>query len=74
MKIIIHWVVSALTILITAYILPGVHVDGLVAALIVAVVLGAINLILVWYNPRTRKRSFTFFRENISKQLSVNVS
>ena len=43
---IIHWIISALAILITAYILPGVHVDGFVAALILAVVLGAINMFL----------------------------
>ena len=46
MKTIIHWVVSALAILITAYVLPGVHVDGLVTALILAVVLGAISVFL----------------------------
>jgi len=46
MKTIIHFVVSAVAILITAYILPGVHVSGLLAALVLAVVLGAINAIL----------------------------
>ncbi|KKS04359.1 MAG: hypothetical protein UU82_C0015G0004 [Candidatus Nomurabacteria bacterium GW2011_GWC2_41_8] len=46
MKTIIHFVVSALAILITAYLLPGVHVSGLFAALVLAVVLGAINAIL----------------------------
>ncbi|MFA6177472.1 MAG: phage holin family protein [Candidatus Paceibacterota bacterium] len=46
MKTLIHFVVSAIAILITAYILPGVHVSGLLAAFILAVVLGAINLIL----------------------------
>ena len=46
MKTIIHWVVSALAILITAYVLPGVHVDGFVAALVLAVILGAVNLFL----------------------------
>jgi putative membrane protein len=46
MKTIIHWVVSALAILITAYLLPGVHVSGIFAALVLAVVLGAINTIL----------------------------
>jgi len=46
MKTIIHWVVSALAILLTAYLLPGVHVDGIVAALILAVVLGVINAFL----------------------------
>ena len=46
MKLIIHWIVSALAILVAAYILPGVHVTGLVAALILAVVLGVINAVL----------------------------
>jgi len=43
---IIHWLVSAVAILITAYLLPGVTIDGFLAALLVAVVLGAINLVL----------------------------
>src|SRR3989338_1857089 len=46
MKIIIHCVVSALAILVTAYVLPGVQVDGLTAALVLAVVLGAVNAFL----------------------------
>ncbi|MFA5841098.1 MAG: phage holin family protein [Candidatus Paceibacterota bacterium] len=46
MKTLIHFIVSALAILVTAYILPGVHVTGIVAALVLAVVLGAINAIL----------------------------
>lgn len=43
MSIIINWLISAVVIMIAAYLLPGVTVDGLVAALVVAVVLGAIN-------------------------------
>lgn len=46
MKTIIHFVVSTIAILITAYILPGVHVSGLLAAFVLAIVLGVINLIL----------------------------
>ncbi len=46
MKLIIHWLIAALAILITAYILPGVHVSGLISAFVLAVVLGAINSIL----------------------------
>ncbi|MFA6257417.1 MAG: phage holin family protein [Candidatus Paceibacterota bacterium] len=46
MKTFIHFVVSTIAILITAYILPGVQVNGLLAAFVLAVVLGAINLIL----------------------------
>lgn len=43
MRLLLHWVVSALAILVSAYVLPGVHVDGLVAALVLAVVLGVVN-------------------------------
>lgn len=43
MKIFIHWFVSAAAILISAYILHGVHVSGIVTALVLAVILGAIN-------------------------------
>src|SRR5262245_43765989 len=43
MKIIIHWIVSAIAIAIAAYILPGVHLSGALAALVLAVVLGVIN-------------------------------
>jgi putative membrane protein len=46
MKTIINWLVSALAILVTAYLLPGVHVDGILTAFVLAVVLGAINMIL----------------------------
>lgn len=46
MKTLIHFVISTIAILITAYILPGVHVSGLFSAFVLAVVLGAINLIL----------------------------
>lgn len=46
MKIFIHWLVAAIAILISAYVLPGVTVDGIVAALVVAVILGAINAFL----------------------------
>lgn len=43
MSIIINWVVAALAIMVSAYLLPGVVVDGIVTALVLAVVLGAIN-------------------------------
>jgi putative membrane protein len=46
MKTFIHFIVSTIAILITAYILPGVHISGLLTAFVLAVVLGAINLIL----------------------------
>jgi putative membrane protein len=43
MKLFINWLVYAIAILISAYILPGVSVSGLMVALVLAVVLGAIN-------------------------------
>ncbi len=46
MEMLISWFVSALTIFVTAYILPGVRIDGFLSALAVAVVLGVINLLI----------------------------
>ena len=46
MKILLHWLVSALAILASAYIFPGVHVESFTTALVAAVVLGIINAIL----------------------------
>ncbi len=46
MGIIVNWIVSGLAILLTAYLLPGVQVEGFGTALILAVVLGIINAVL----------------------------
>ena len=46
MKTILHFLVSTIAILITAYILPGVHISGLGAAIVLAVVLAIINIFL----------------------------
>ena len=46
MNLLINWLISALAIIVTAYILPGVHLDGFTTALVVAVVLGAINIFI----------------------------
>lgn len=46
MKILIKWLVSTIAIIIAAYLLPGVEVDGFVAALIASLVLGLINAFL----------------------------
>ncbi|MHB8709945.1 MAG: phage holin family protein [Minisyncoccota bacterium] len=45
MKLFFHWLIAALSILIAAYIVPGVSVT-FIAALIAAVVLGALNLFI----------------------------
>ena len=46
MKLLLHWLLSALALMIVAYIVPGFAVGGLGAALIAAVVIGLINATL----------------------------
>lgn len=46
MRLLLHWIVSALSLLVVAYIVPGFHVDGFGAALIAAAVIGLINMTL----------------------------
>ncbi len=46
MQLIFHWVIAAVAIAISAYLLPGTSVDSLVTALIVAVVLGLANIVI----------------------------
>lgn len=46
MPLIIRWLITALAIMVTAYLLPGVSVSGFGVALIVALVLGIINVLL----------------------------
>lgn len=44
MKSLLHLLASALAVLITAYIVPSVYVSGFFVALVVAVVLGILNI------------------------------
>lgn len=46
MSILVKWLLSAVAIMITAYILPGVTVESFWAALIVAVILALFNAVL----------------------------
>lgn len=46
MRLLFNWLISAIAIVIAAYLLPHVGVDTFVTALIVAVVLGLINSFL----------------------------
>lgn len=46
MTILINWIISAIAIMVAAYVLPGVSVSGFVTALVLAVVLGAINMLV----------------------------
>ncbi len=44
--LLINLIVNALAVIISAYILPGVKVDGFLTAVIVAVVLGVVNMFI----------------------------
>ena|ERR1017187_2199020 len=46
MKFLANLIVSTLAVVITAYLLPGVHVDGILTALVVAAVLAFLNSIV----------------------------
>lgn len=46
MKILIRWLILTLAILLTPYVVNGIHVSGFVAALVVAAILGFINSII----------------------------
>jgi len=46
MRLIINWLLSAIALLIVAYIVPGFYVQSFVAALIAAAVIGIINATL----------------------------
>lgn len=46
MAILINWLLSALAIVVAAYVLPGVHVADFLTALVLAIVLGIINAVL----------------------------
>ncbi len=46
MQIVINLLINGLAVLISAYLLPGVKVDGYFTAIVVAVVLGIVNTIL----------------------------
>ncbi len=45
-NLIIIWVLYAFAIMFTAWIIPGIDVEGFFGAMIVAVVLGAINMFI----------------------------
>lgn len=43
MTFIIHWIIAALAVAITAYLLPGIRVTGFFAAFVTALILGLVN-------------------------------
>lgn len=46
MNLLIKWLVNALVILVVAYLLPGVHILNFWTALVVAFVLGVLNMLV----------------------------
>ncbi|OGZ27432.1 MAG: hypothetical protein A2365_03075 [Candidatus Nealsonbacteria bacterium RIFOXYB1_FULL_40_15] len=46
MDIIINWIITTLVILVVAFVLPGIQVAGFTTALLVALVLGVLNLLV----------------------------
>ncbi len=47
MQTLISILLSSLAVFVTAYILPGVHVDSFVTAIIIAIVLGVVNALIL---------------------------
>jgi len=43
MRLILHWLLSALALIIVAYLVPGFEISGIKAALIAALVFGLVN-------------------------------
>lgn len=46
MKLLLHWILSALALVVVSHLVPGFHVRGLVPALVAAVVIGFLNATL----------------------------
>ncbi len=42
-NLLVHWTISAISLLVVAYIIPGIRVDGLGPALIAPLVIGLVN-------------------------------
>jgi putative membrane protein len=45
-NLLLHWVISALSLIIVAYLFPGIQLQGMGAALIAPIVIGLINATL----------------------------
>lgn len=49
MKLLLNWLLSAVSLMIVAYVVPGFHVSGFIAAFIAALVIGLINATLGFF-------------------------
>ena len=45
-NLLVRWVVSAVALMVTAYVIPGISVNGITAAFIAAAVIGLVNATL----------------------------
>ena len=43
MRLLLHWILSAIALLVVSHLVPGFHVAGLLPALIAALVIGLLN-------------------------------
>ena len=43
MRLILHWILSAIALILVSHLVPGFHVSGVIPALIAAVVIGLLN-------------------------------
>jgi len=43
MRLLLHWILSALALILVSHLVPGFHVTGIVPALIAALVIGLLN-------------------------------
>lgn len=46
MRLLLRWILTALTLLALAYYMPGIEVDGFYTALITALLLGLVNAVI----------------------------
>ena len=42
-NLLVHWAISAISLFVVAYLIPGIHIDGLGPALIAPLVIGLVN-------------------------------
>jgi len=43
MRLLLHWILSAIALILVSHLVPGFHVAGLIPALIAALVIGLLN-------------------------------
>lgn len=44
MNVIVNWLLNAIVIMVAGYLLPGIHISSFVTALVIALILGVLNL------------------------------